>query len=111
MEPQFGRLASNRDGLVSGFRHSQQTSSSSPLPPCPFCFLTPLPHRAHTRRREENELRQVDGCTFHPTINPASRRSVESSRVPSDTRSVNERLYDRVAQMKEQKERSIAQAR
>ena len=53
----------------------------------------------------------MDGCTFHPTINPASRRSVESSRVPSDTRSVNERLYDRVAQMKEQKERSIAQAR
>jgi hypothetical protein len=53
----------------------------------------------------------VDGCTFHPSINAASRRSVESSRLPNDRRSVNERLYEHVNKLRDQREKSIAEAK
>lgn len=62
-------------------------------------------------RREESEIKEVDGCTFHPAINAASRRSVESARLPGDHRSVNERLYDHMTKRKEQRDKSVAQAR
>jgi hypothetical protein len=56
-------------------------------------------------------LSQVDGCTFHPSINRASRRAVESARLPGDRRSVNERLYDHVGKVREQREKVLQQAR